>query len=487
MRKIKELAKSPGYDLEFKNFQDKIYLVILRADPKLRGFDNDNKLQIRKNYNPGKKYLPRHLEEFQKSLDLNKDVVDTNGIIPGAVSLSTHLDVVDVIKEDWGLRGDLKDSDGNYKFLPLDPWKGTEVSEEKLREYFSAEKIESSNGYLLGDRIYGRGTEDNKGSIASTMAALAAIQQANIPLKSGRDIYLLIETTEESTWTAMIDFKDKYKVPQHNIGLDSKYPVVTGEKGYGAYYVTFPLQEIKSSSGEQTLPYIESVSGGSSTSQIPQNSNIVLVDPAGALSLLTLQAQADEFSTRTTLSQGKPFQIEVTNMTAAPEGRKFNLRVKGKSKSAYLPEEAINPVTRAFHLIDELAKNGFVTESAEGSEVKASFGVAEKLLLQPNEFVSAAKFVVENYGYVYDGSLIGGSEGEGVAFTDPFDKNGESQSDLPKGFTGSTTVVLTRVIKNEDGSIKLTSNTRIPMGVDKGDFRENILGQLNKYTEASIP
>ena len=474
-KKIKELAESSDYNLEFKNVNDQIYFVILRADPNLRGSQSNNEL------------------------------VTGKGQIPGAVSLSMHLDVVDAIETDWGLKCDLPPSEENKDLAQLSPWMATEVSNAQLQECFSAEKIAASNGYLVGDRIYGRGTEDNKGSIASTMAALAALQEAQIPFfkdeDQTRDIYLLVETTEESTWTAMSNFKKEYKIPQHNIGLDSKYPVVTGEKGYGDFKVTMAAQEV---SGEANLPYVESISGGASTSQIPQNSTVVIVDPNNSLSEELLESVAATYSTGITNSECKPFSSEVIDVEPSPKGTKYHLQFKGKSKSAYLPEEAVNPVTRAFHFVYELAQNGApleLSETAESCELAsrienplnyslgspaennaANGSENPKVYLEKNVYISAAQFVIDNFGYKYDGSLLGGPEAgdsRGVAFTDPYDKNG-ALSEAP-GFTGATTVVLTQVSSNEDGSLKLTSNTRIPMGIAAKDFRDNVLALLEGY------
>ena len=48
---------------------------------------------------------------------------------------------------------------------------------------------------IIGNRIYGRGTLDDKGSIATALFAMRAALESGLPLK--RDIRLMIETTEE--------------------------------------------------------------------------------------------------------------------------------------------------------------------------------------------------------------------------------------------------------------------------------------------------
>ena len=48
----------------------------------------------------------------------------------------------------------------------------------------------------VGDYLYGRGTIDDKGSIAAVLYAMKAVKESGLPLD--RTIRLMIETTEET-------------------------------------------------------------------------------------------------------------------------------------------------------------------------------------------------------------------------------------------------------------------------------------------------
>jgi hypothetical protein len=116
----------------------------------------------------------------------------------------THADVVPVVAAEWVLDG-----------KQINPFQVTRV----------------------GDRLYGRGTIDDKGSIATVLYAMKAVKDSGLPLS--RSIRLMIETTEETGGDAMKYYQSKTALPQYNIVLDSKYPAVVAEKGTGALKALF--------------------------------------------------------------------------------------------------------------------------------------------------------------------------------------------------------------------------------------------------------
>jgi len=69
-------------------------------------------------------------------------------------------------------------------------------------------KLEPYKITIIGDKIYGRGTEDDKCSIVVTLAAMNIIK--NLGLKIKRSIRLIIETTEETGGEGIEYYKTKY-------------------------------------------------------------------------------------------------------------------------------------------------------------------------------------------------------------------------------------------------------------------------------------
>lgn len=85
-------------------------------------------------------------------------------------------------------------------------------------------------GQIKGDRIYGRGTMDDKGPSIAALFALEALRDSGLPLK--RRIRLIFGCNEE---TGAKDVKYYLahggEVPVMGFTPDAEYPVINGEKG----------------------------------------------------------------------------------------------------------------------------------------------------------------------------------------------------------------------------------------------------------------
>lgn len=90
---------------------------------------------------------------------------------------------------------------------------------------------------------------------------MSAIKASGLPL--ARDIRLTIETTEETSGAGMEYYMESNKVPDYNIVLDSDYPAIIAEKGYGTINAYFPIKEVQSG------VFVKMIVGGTATNQIP--------------------------------------------------------------------------------------------------------------------------------------------------------------------------------------------------------------------------
>ncbi|UUZ50205.1 M20/M25/M40 family metallo-hydrolase [Massilia sp. B-10] len=89
-------------------------------------------------------------------------------------------------------------------------------------------------------RLLGRGTEDDKSSIATAMLAMKAIHDLQLPLKKRLELYVYM--AEESDWDPLTEFLKTHVPPQINLTFDAEYPVVIAEKGWGALRLGFPRE-----------------------------------------------------------------------------------------------------------------------------------------------------------------------------------------------------------------------------------------------------
>jgi predicted dipeptidase len=311
------------------------------------------------------------------------------------VGIHAHADVVPVTPENWVLE------DGTR----LDPFKVT----------------------LIGDRMYGRGTEDDKNGIVVALYAMKVIKEEKLPL--ARNFKLLIDTTEETAGDAIPYYFERNPTPEYNLALDGSYPVVIAEKGYGTVMASFPRRQAEGTGAE-----IISMTGGMATNQIPSRSVAILVTDKPAELAAALQKAGAEYAQH----NGGDFKISAT-----VDGKNVNFTVTGVSAHSSEPESGVNPVARMLDFINSL----------DG-----------KVALKHNPITDAARYASDNWGLDYLGSKLG------VGFADEF--------------MGPLTASLTYVAM-DDKAFKLAVNLRVPKGKSPETLKSEIAGKLDAWTQKS--
>ncbi|CAQ71532.1 peptidase; putative AMINOACYL-HISTIDINE DIPEPTIDASE (CARNOSINASE) (XAA-HIS DIPEPTIDASE) PROTEIN; signal [Cupriavidus taiwanensis LMG 19424] len=272
---------------------------------------------------------------------------DTFGIL-------THADVVPAVAEEWVL------DDGTR----LDPFRMTRI----------------------GDLLYGRGTIDDKGSIAAVLYAMKTVKESGVPLE--RSIRLMIETTEETGGDGMKYYRQHTTLPEYNVVLDSKYPAVVAEKGSGTLTVSFGIKAADDkhapSQADGKGPAIVAMRGAASANAIPETATARIAggDPAAVAAALE-QARAD--FVRRHAPRGK-FSIDVKRA-----GNDVEVKVTGASAHGSRPEEGVNPLPRL-----------------------ALFLQASGVRFAENHYLNAVRYLNDLYGLDYLGNRMD------VAYRDPF-------------------------------------------------------------------
>lgn len=80
-----------------------------------------------------------------------------------------------------------------------------------------------------GDRIYARGTSDDKGPAVAALFAMLALKKAGVPLK--REVRLILGCDEETGWDDIAYYKAHCDMPRSGFSPDASYPVINTEKG----------------------------------------------------------------------------------------------------------------------------------------------------------------------------------------------------------------------------------------------------------------
>ncbi|MHC8345431.1 dipeptidase [Pseudomonas sp. RT6P73] len=334
-----------------------------------------------------------------RNIDNRVYEITLEGSSDEVVGIHAHADVVPVTPENWVLKDGTK----------LDPFKVT----------------------LIGDRMYGRGTEDDKNGIVVALYAMKIIKEEKLPL--ARNFKLLVDTTEETTGDAIPYYFEHNPTPNYNLALDGGYPVVIAEKGYGTVMANFPKRKAEGKGAE-----IISMTGGLATNQIPSASVVTLVTDKPAELAASLQKAGADYAKR----NGGDFEVN-----AKVDGKDVKLTVTGVSAHSSEPESGVNPVSRMLVFINSLDSKG---------------------ALKHNHITDAARYAADNWGLDYLGSKLG------VGFSDDF--------------MGPLTTSLTYVAM-DDKAFKLAVNLRVPKGrspeVLKAQIAEK-LGAWSKKTHVAV-
>lgn len=275
----------------------------------------------------------------------------------------------------------------------------------------------------IGDRLYGRGAEDDKNGIVVALYAMRVVQEEQLPLL--RHFRLLVDTREETLGDAMTWYFERNPVPNYNIALDGDYPVVIAEKAYAVVMASFPVREAITEGAA-----VVGLTGGLATNQIPAQATAWIRTAAPALLITTLNERGARFAAE----HGGDFTVRCRE-----DARGVRLDVLGVSAHSSEPQNGVNPVSRLFALLDALRADG---------------------VLETNHFTDAARYATENWGLDYLGTRAG------IAFSDPF--------------MGPLTASQTFVSSGND-RLRTAVNLRLPIGRQPDALVEELRNRLENW------
>lgn len=193
-------------------------------------------------------------------------------------------------------------------------------------------------GLVENNRIYGRGSNDDKGPALASLFAMKAIKEAGIPLK--KSIRMILGCDEESDWEDMHYYGEHEKIPDVGFSPDASFPLINTEKGM----LCLELRAPEAESGLKVLK----LATGDRINVIPGECR-ALVKGGRETAVLV-----DSYADRT----GLPYTAEVT-----AEGV-WITAIGITGHSAY-PEGRRNAVGMMLLLLKELGAEGPVVTLAE--------------------------------------------------------------------------------------------------------------------------
>lgn len=209
------------------------------------------------------------------------------------------------------------------------------------------------------DKIYGRGTIDDKGPAVAALYAMKIVEELGIKLK--QRVRLILGTNEESGMASLEHYFKQEKMPELSFSPDATFPAIHAEKGILDLKFSADLKE-KTTAGMQ----LELIKGGNATNMVPDYAEAVL-SGIEKEKLIELLADVD---------------YKQDDLKIEAEKEKIKLSYHGISAHGSMPEDGKNAIS---YLIDILAELPFAN-----AKVK--------------DFLT---FYKDKIGLEYDGASIG--------------------------------------------------------------------------------
>jgi succinyl-diaminopimelate desuccinylase len=202
-------------------------------------------------------------------------------------------------------------------------------------------------GVIENGRMYGRGTNDDKGPALAALFAIRAIRDAGIPLK--KSIRMILGCDEEEGWADMAYYRAHETIPDVGFSPDSTFPLINTEKGILGLKLRAPA-------AETGLKVLE-MATGNRTNVIPGECK-ALVEGGEALAE-RVRAYAEK--------TGLPYSAEVTDKGVL-------LTATGIPGHSAYPKDKRNAIGMMLLLLRELGAEGpaAVLADAVGTESDGS-------------------------------------------------------------------------------------------------------------------
>ncbi|HEN4321945.1 TPA: dipeptidase PepV [Streptococcus agalactiae] len=177
---------------------------------------------------------------------------------------------------------------------------------------------------IKDNRLYARGSSDDKGPTMACYYALKIIKELGLP--TSKKVRFVVGTDEESGWGDMDYYFEHVGLPKPDFGFspDAEFPIINGEKGNITEYLHF--------SGENKgAVRLHSFSGGLRENMVPESATARFTSH---LDQTTLGASLAGFASKHNLKA----ELSV-------EDEQYTATVYGKSAHGSTPQEGVNGAT----------------------------------------------------------------------------------------------------------------------------------------------
>ncbi|MGM9662627.1 MAG: Sapep family Mn(2+)-dependent dipeptidase [Oscillospiraceae bacterium] len=178
---------------------------------------------------------------------------------------------------------------------------------------------------IAEDRIYGRGTMDDKGPMLAALFGAKALADAGVPLR--KTVRFIFGCNEETGMACMAHYLEHCPPPSCGFTPDAEWPLIVGEKGIMHYQ--FSGAWTAAESGARLVR----LAAGSAANVVPAKAEAVLLDYDGPL----------------------PRQ---EGISAVRRGNETVVTAAGTAAHASTPEEGVNALSRLLRCLAALSFGG---------------------------------------------------------------------------------------------------------------------------------
>jgi succinyl-diaminopimelate desuccinylase len=268
------------------------------------------------------------------------------------------------------------------------------------------------------DRVYGRGTADDKGPAAAVYMAMKALKDSGFsPAKTVR---LIIGLDEETGWLGMDRYLEEAGPPDFGFTPDGSFPAVNGEMGVINFELAGKLAKDGDADGEIS---VRSVSGGNAPNMVPDSAKAIILSETGK--------GFDDVKEKLAgyrVSTGR-------RLTGRGIGKSFEIVACGVSAHGSTPEKGVNAISILFDFLGTL---DISNESVR-------------------RFID---FCNRHIGFDTNG------DGLGVGLSD--------------GPSGKLILNVGKISMDRDAAI-LSVNVRYPVTLTSGDFYDALMPMVHRY------
>ena len=202
------------------------------------------------------------------------------------------------------------------------------------------------------NRLYGRGSVDDKGPAMACLYAMKAIKESGLPVRN--HMRMILGTDEETLARGIYYYLDREKAPAFGFSPDAEFPIIHAEKGTIRF-----LYHIPEADGDILM-----IQAGSRLNVVPDQATARLAH----VSPDQVQAAISELNTKAVI-------------TAAADGDITVVNVQGVASHACYPAEGVNAIQALLLLLKKLYPK-------QDSELKKALHGLSDLLLDETDGVS---------------------------------------------------------------------------------------------------